>query len=104
MADNELSAVAESGKLLQPQVLNAQARRMMKDSKSRALTDNFAAQWLMLRNMNTVSPDAKQFPAWNEMLRQAMRTETELFFNSIVTEDRSVLDFLDSKYPFVNDT
>ncbi|HVK05353.1 MAG TPA: DUF1592 domain-containing protein, partial [Armatimonadaceae bacterium] len=101
--DDELLRVAEQGKLGSPAVLKAQARRMLKDPRSRALTDNFAGQWLQLRKLERVTPDAKTFPAFDESLRAAMRQETELFFDSVVREDRSILEFLDSDWTFLNE-
>jgi len=83
-------------------VLAAQAKRMMKDPKARALADNFAGQWLQLRTLANVSPDTGRFPDFNDRLRTSMKTETEMFFEAVVKEDRSVLDFLDGKYTYVN--
>ena len=78
-------------------------RRMLKDAKARALVDNFAGQWLQLRNLKNFSPDKSRFPEFDENLRGAMREETERFFAAVVSEDRSVLDFLDSDFTFVNE-
>ena len=78
--------------------------RMLKDAKARALVDNFAGQWLQLRNLKSIAPDTGTFPAWNDGLRAAMQRETELFFAAIVQEDRSILEFLDADYTFVNET
>ena len=71
--------------------------------KAQALVENFAGQWLQLRNLKTVSPDKGQFPAFDEPLREAMQQETELFFASVVREDRSILDFLDCDFTFLNE-
>ena len=101
MPDEELLAQAERGTLRKN--LDAQVRRMLHDPKARALTDNFAGQWLQLRNLAAVAPDPKVFPAFDESLRQAMTMETELFFEEIVNRDRSVLDFLDANYTFLNE-
>ncbi len=103
MPDDELFALAAAGKLSQKENLEAQARRMLADAKSRTLVDNFAGQWLQIRNLNLAAPDRKRFPSFDEPLRTAMRRETELFFESIVREDRSVLDLLDADYTFVNE-
>jgi len=103
MPDDELFSLAEQGKLRDPQVLAAQAKRMMKDPKSRAFVQNFAGQWLQLRNLALVNPDKQRFPDWDEDLRAAMRTETELFFEDIMRNDRSVLDFIDGKFTYVNE-
>jgi hypothetical protein len=83
--------------------LESEVARMLKDPKSRALVDNFANQWLQIRNLNNVTPDKKVFPNWNAELRDAMRTETELFFANILREDRSVLELLDANYTFMNE-
>jgi hypothetical protein len=84
-------------------VLEEQVRRMLADSRSNALVSNFASQWLYLRNLRTVAPDLEQFPYFDENLREAFRKETELFFESILREDRSVLDLLNADYTFVNE-
>jgi hypothetical protein len=101
--DDELLAVAVAGKLHQPAVLEGQVRRMLADARSRALVSNFAAQWLHLRNLDSISPDMRLFPDFDDNLRQAFRQETELFFESILREDRSVLDLLSAKYTFINE-
>jgi hypothetical protein len=101
MPDDELFAEA-AGKRLRKN-LDRQIKRMLKDPKSRALVDNFAGQWLQLRNIQIVAPDTNSFPTFDEKLRSAMLTETELFFENLIREDRSVLDFLNAKYTFVNE-
>lgn len=101
--DDELLAVAIAGKLHEPAVLERQMRRMLADSRSRALVNNFASQWLHLRNLDSITPDMRLFPDFDDNLRQAFRRETELFFDSILREDRSVLDLLSAKYTFVNE-
>lgn len=103
MPDDILLAVAAEGKLKDPRVLEAQAKRMLKDPKARALTDNFAAQWLNLRKLSVVTPDPSRFARFDEPLRASMRTETEMFFNGIVAEDRSILEFLDADYTYLNE-
>jgi Protein of unknown function (DUF1592)/Protein of unknown function (DUF1588)/Protein of unknown function (DUF1587)/Protein of unknown function (DUF1595)/Protein of unknown function (DUF1585)/Cytochrome C oxidase, cbb3-type, subunit III len=103
MPDAELFALAAQGKLQNPKVLAAQVKRMLKDPKARALADDFAAQWLTLRKLNEVTPDPERFPTFNEELRKSMRMETELFFQAVVREDRSVLDFLDGDFTFLNE-
>jgi Protein of unknown function (DUF1592)/Protein of unknown function (DUF1588)/Protein of unknown function (DUF1587)/Protein of unknown function (DUF1595)/Protein of unknown function (DUF1585) len=102
MPDDELLAIAESGKLRDPSVLEGQVRRMLADSRSQALVQNFAGQWLFLRNIPAVQPDPAAFPTWDENLRQAMRTETELWLESQMRDDRSVVDLLTTDYTFVN--
>ena len=101
--DDELLDLAEAGRLREPAVLEAQARRMLADERSRALVTSFASQWLYLRNVPAVVPDEDRFPDVGEGLRQAMRRETELFVESVFREDRSVLDLLTADYTFVNE-
>lgn len=103
MPDAELFRLAASGSLEKPAVLTAQVTRMLKDPKARALTDNFASQWLTLRKLDIISPDKHLYPDFNDDLRRDMATETRDFFSSIVSNDRSVLDFLDAKYTFLNE-
>ncbi|MCS6850906.1 MAG: DUF1592 domain-containing protein [Gemmataceae bacterium] len=101
MPDDELFALAERGELrknLEPQV-----RRMLRDPKISALVENFAGQWLQVRNLKTFTPAADHFPDFDEPLRAAMIRETELFFEAIMNEDRSILDFLDADFTFVNE-
>jgi Protein of unknown function (DUF1592)/Protein of unknown function (DUF1588)/Protein of unknown function (DUF1587)/Protein of unknown function (DUF1585)/Protein of unknown function (DUF1595) len=102
MPDEELFRLAAAGQLSQPEVLHAQVHRMLADGKSRALVDNFGGQWLELRNIDSVQPDPDRFPAFNEDLRRDMKRETQLFFQSIIRDDRSILDFIDSDYTFLN--
>ena len=101
--DDELVTLAAAGKLNQPAALDQQIRRMLRDPKSRALVNNFASQWLMLRNLRSHQPTPGDFPNWDNELRQSFRTETELFFQSIMKEDRSVLDLINADYTFVNE-
>jgi len=103
MPDDELLSLAAQGALRDPKALEAQARRMLKDKKSRALVKNFGGQWLTLRNLQNVNPDPARYPGFNNELRAAMLAETELFFRSVVNEDRSVLDFIDANYTFLNE-
>ncbi|GAB4152766.1 MAG: DUF1592 domain-containing protein [Planctomycetaceae bacterium] len=104
MPDDELFDLAKRGELKRPDVLEQQVRRMLKDPKSKSITENFAAQWLNLRILDEVTPDTKRFPTFNAKLRSAMRRETELFFEEIVRQDRSILDFLDGRFTFMNET
>jgi hypothetical protein len=101
--DDELLDLAERGRLKDPVVLEQQVRRMLADSRSKALVENFAGQWLYLRNIQSVLPDPAEFPDFDDSLRQAMRQETELFFESMLREDRAVLDLLDADYTFLNE-
>ncbi len=103
LPDDELLELAEAGRLSDPAVLAAQAERMLEDRRSRALTENFAGQWLYLRNLDSVTPDARLFPDFDDNLRQAFRKETELFFDRIVREDRSVLELLRADETFLNE-
>jgi hypothetical protein len=100
--DDELLAVAESGKLRDPKVLEGQVRRLLADPRSQSLVKNFAGQWLFLRNIPAVQPDPAAFPTWDENLRQAMQKETELWLESQMRDDRSVMDLLKTDYTFVN--
>jgi hypothetical protein len=101
--DDQLLDVAVAGKLHEPAVLERQVRRMLADSRSQALVTNFAAQWLRLRSLDAITPDMRLFPDFDDNLRQAFRQETELFVDSILREDRSVLDLLRANYTFVNE-
>ena len=101
--DDELLNVAAQGKLKEPAVLDREVRRMLADPKAETLVNNFAEQWLFLRNVQSVSPDEATFPNFDDKLRQSFRRETELFFESIVREDRDVMDLLTANYTFVNE-
>ncbi len=100
MPDAELFREAERGALRRN--LEKQVTRMLKDKKSRSFVENFAGQWLQLRDLKLISPDATQFPNFNDQLRAAMLKETELFFEYILVENRSALEFIDANYTFVN--
>jgi hypothetical protein len=101
--DEELLNVAAKGSLSQPAVLERQVKRMLADPRSRALVDNFASQWLMLRNLKGHIPTPGDFPNFDNELRQAFRQETELFFESVMREDRSLIDLINADYTFVNE-
>ena len=102
--DDELLDIAAAGNLRQPGVLESQVRRMLADPRStRSLVENFASQWLELRKIMSVNPDPAIYPAFTENLRQAMRTETELFIGSQIREDRSVMDLVGADYTFLNE-
>jgi hypothetical protein len=100
--DDKLLTVAEHNQLHDPKVLRAQVERMLADPKSKALTENFGGQWLYLRRLEYQKPDRRAFPDFDQRLREAMLTETQMFFDSIVHQNSSVLDFLDADYTFVN--
>jgi mono/diheme cytochrome c family protein len=100
MPDDELFDLAARGKLRAD--LDRQVRRMLRDPKAKAMVENFAGQWLQLRNLDNAAPDRMQFPAFDDTLRLAMRTESEMFFETIVREDRSVLELIDADFTFVN--
>jgi len=102
MPDAELIGLADRGELRKN--LDKQIQRMLADKKVNALTKNFAGQWLQLRNLDLVSPDKKRFPAWNDSLRKAMRGESEHFFSGMIGENRSVLEFIDADYSWLNQT
>jgi hypothetical protein len=101
--DEELLGLAERGRLKDPAVLEQQVRRMLADARAKTLVDNFAGQWLYLRNMATAAPDPDEFPEFDENLRQAFQQETQLFFQDMLREDRSVLNLLDANYTFLNE-
>ena len=101
--DDQLLDVAARGELRTPTLLEKQVRRMLADPRGSALVDNFAGQWLYLRNLDRAVPDPKEFPNFDNNLRQALRRETDLLFETIIRENRSVLDLLDADYTFVNE-
>jgi hypothetical protein len=101
--DEPLLALASQGKLKNPAVLEQQTRRMLADPRSHALVTNFAGQWLQLRNLASAVPIMLDFPDFDDNLRQSFRTETEMLFESIMREDRNVVDLLDADYTFVNE-
>src|SRR5579883_12558 len=101
--DDELIDLAAQGKLHEPAVLEKQVVRMLADPKSDALVANFTGQWLNLRGMQVVDPNINLFPDFDDNLRAAMQREVELFFSSVVREDRSILDLLTADYTFVNE-
>ena len=101
--DDELLALAERGQLQKPEVLEQQVRRMLADSRSNALLENFFGQWLYLRNMAAVRPDPKAFVEFDDNLREAYRRETELFLETQLREDRSVTELLSANYTFMNE-
>jgi hypothetical protein len=103
LPDDELLDLAVQGKLHTPDTLHAQVRRMLADSRAKAIVNNFAGQWLYLRNLPASTPNLDMFPDFDEGLRQDMRRETELFFGSIINQDRSVLTLLNADYTYLNE-
>src|SRR5262249_53522991 len=103
MPDDRLLALAERGKLSDPAVFDQQVRDMLKDGRAEALGENFAAQWLQLRNLQQIAPDTNRFPEFDENLRDAFAEETKLFVASQLRDDRPVVDLLTANYTFVNE-
>lgn len=101
MPDDQLLSLAEKKALRKN--LESEVKRMLRDPKSDALVQNFAGQWLQIRNLNLVAPDKGEFPTYDDDLKQAMLRETEMFFTAIMREDRSVLEFLDADYSYMNE-
>ena len=101
--DQYLSELALQGQLSRSDVLEAQVRRMLSDPRSEALGSRFAAQWLRLSDLEKINPDVRQYPDFDQSLKTSMLREAELFFNSIVREDRNVLDLYTADYTFVNE-
>ncbi|QDU08407.1 DUF1592 domain-containing protein [Gimesia aquarii] len=103
MPDDKLFELAKQGRLNQPRTLQVQVKRMLKDPKSEAFIKNFAGQWLNLRNLEDLSPDPRKFRVFNGKLKNDMRRETEEFFAYIMREDRSVIEFINADYTFMNE-
>jgi hypothetical protein len=103
MPDEELFEVARKGQLDEPDVLEAQTRRMLKDPRSRALVDNFAGQWLQLRDVAKMTPDPELFPGFDDELRAAELQETQTFLGDLIQNDGSVLELLTADYSFINE-
>jgi mono/diheme cytochrome c family protein len=103
MPDDTLLGLAEASKLRAPGVLEAQVKRMLADARSAALAENFAGQWLEIRNLDSVKPDPQKFPEWGPELKEAMRAETRLFFEHVLRENRPLSEFLDARYTFLNE-
>jgi cytochrome c551/c552 len=101
--DDQLLALAEQGKLKDPAILEQQTERMLKDPKSRSFVTNFAGQWLYLRDLDSQRPDPDEFPDFDNALRDAFKKETELFFRSILRENRPVTDLISANYTFLNE-
>ena len=103
MPDDELMTLAESGKLSDPRVLEAQVDRMLADPRASGFAANFAGQWLETRNLDSVKPDPDKFKEWNVELREAMKAETTMFFEHVLRENRPISDFLNANYTFLNE-
>ena len=103
MPDDQLLDLAERGRLSDSAVLDAQVTRMLGDPRASAFSENFAGQWLETRNLDSVKPDPDKFPEWNTELKEAMRTETRMFFDSILRENRPISEFLTARYTFLNE-
>lgn len=103
LPDERLLQLAESDRLHDPQILEAEVERMLADPRANSLATNFAAQWLRLKNLDSVTPDMRAYPDFDDNLRQALRRETELLFENMVTHDLSVLELLDADYTFLNE-
>jgi mono/diheme cytochrome c family protein len=103
MPDDELRRAADAGTLRDPKVRAYQVRRMLRDPKARALAEHFGGQWLQFRALESLTRDRDRFPDFEDYLRLSMRRETEMFIEYIIREDRSILDFIDGKYSFVNE-
>jgi len=102
MPDDELLNLAGDQKLHEPAVLDGQVRRMLADKRASAFAANFAGQWLEIRNLDVVKPDPDKFPEWGPELRDAMKTETRMFFEYVLRENRPLSDFIDARYTFLN--
>jgi hypothetical protein len=103
MPDDELRRAADSGALRDPKILAIQVRRMLRDPKAHALAEHFGGQWLQFRALESMTRDRERFPEFEDYLRFSMRRETQHFFDDIVRNDRSILDFIDGKYSFMNE-
>ena len=103
MPDDQLRRLADAGTLGQPEVLAGQVRRMLRDPKVGALAEQFGGQWLQFRALESITRDRERFPDFEDYLKDSMRRETELFVSHVIREDRSILDFIDGKYTFLNE-
>lgn len=102
MPDDELRSLADRGELRKNGNFRKQVTRMLNDEKANALVESFSGQWLQLRSLEDISPDVRQFPNWNDKLAADMKMETELFFGSIIRENRPITDLLEADYTFLN--
>jgi len=104
MPDDELLDKAEKKQLRAPGALDAEVKRMLADPKASAMAENFAGQWLEIRNLDVIKPDPQKFPAWSPELRDAMKTETRMFFSEILRENKPISDFINARYTYLNET
>ena len=104
MPDDTLLALAETNKLHEPAVLDAQVKRMMTDKKAAAFADNFAGQWLEVRNLDSITPDPDKFPEWTPELKEDLRTETRMFFEYALSANRPISEMINAKYTFLNES
>ncbi len=102
LPDDELLRCADESKLRQPEVLEAQVRRLLKDDRAQALVENFGGQWLQSRALESHTPDRIRYPEFTDYTRMSMKKETDLFFSYILRADRPILDFIDADYTFLN--
>lgn len=103
LPDDELLELANSDRLHEPEILEQQVRRMLADERASSLATNFASQWLYLRNLDAITPDGRLYPDFDDNLRDAFRRETEMFFDSLLREDRKVTDLIRADYTFLNE-
>tara|TARA_R110002049_G_scaffold185580_3_gene353870 strand:+ start:123303 stop:125717 length:2415 start_codon:yes stop_codon:yes gene_type:complete len=103
LPDEKLLQLAEENQLSDPSVLRSQVTRMLNDRRCRSLVENFAAQWLYLRNLSSITPDLRRFPDFDNNLRDALRRETELLFQDVIDHDRSVLNLIQSDFTYLNE-
>ena len=103
MPDEQLLRCAEQNTLRDPRVLESQVRRMLRDAKAKALVENFGGQWLQFRAIDSARPDPARFMAFNDYIRLSMKRETELFFENLLSQDGSIVDFLNARYSFLNE-
>lgn len=104
MPDEELLSLAERRQLSDPKVLDAQVSRLLADPRASAMAENFAGQWLEVRNLDSIKPDPQKFAAWGPDLRDAMKTETRMFFDAILRDNRPIGEFINARYTFLNET
>ncbi len=104
MPDDELLTLAETNKLHDSTLLDAQVKRMLADKKAAAFADNFAGQWLEVRNLDVITPDPDKFPEWTQGLKEDFRTETRMFFEYVLTQNRPISEMINARYTFLNES